>query len=182
MELVDIPEDVLKVFSLDEEVTDQWCLVMFISFEDPTGHKSVSTPVYIGLLANNQQIITEEDVLTHLKAEWEKPPRDSNIVITLCKSLLQTPKFDDLSVARKIIKVLTRVIDWETWPAEVAQDLPSPRPEEKIAGVQIIPLKLSLMFDLEHALTMGVQQSIKDLVADIQGLDSRLLVPKIGHA
>lgn len=182
MELVDIPAELLQVGSLSEEVEEKWCLVMFITFEDPKGRKSVSSPIYIGLLADNQLVLTDEDIHTHLKAEWAKPAAESNIVVTLSKSLLQTPKFADLDVARKVIKVLTRVLDWDHWPAEVARDLPSRRPDEKIAGVKVVPLQISLKFDLEHGLDIGMQTSIEDMVADIEGLDNRLLVSDFGQA
>lgn len=182
MDEIDVQEGLLQTTSLDEEVVDKWCLAMYISSKNEEGSTSVSSPIYIGLLAGNAMILTNEDVKTHLQAEWDKPASESNIIVTLCKSLLQTPKFADLKVARKIIKVLTRIIDWDTWPAEIAQDIPFAQSGEVISRVQIVPLKVSLLFDFEHALNIELQISMKDMIADIKGLDDRLLVSKFGHA
>ena len=182
MDQVESQEGLLKIASLEDRISDKWCLVMFISCEDEQGHKSVSLPIYIGLLAGDQMVQTEDDVKTHLKAEWEKPAAEANIVVTLCKSLLQTPKFDDLSVAKQLIKLLTRVIDWDTWPGEIASEISFGRVDDKITGVRIIPLQVSLQFDLEHSLDVELQASMKDMLADIEGLDDRLLIAKFGHA
>lgn len=103
-------------------------------------------------------------------------------MVTLCRSLLQTPKFANLEVARKIIKLLTRVIDWDTWPAEIASEISFGRKNDRMWGIRIIPLQISLHFDLEHALDIEMQMSLKDIIADIEGVDDRLLVSKIGRA
>ena len=182
MDQVESQEGLLKIASLEDKIADKWCLVMFISSEDEQGQESVSLPIYIGLLAGDHMVQTEDDVETHLRAEWEKPASEANIVVTLCRSLLQTPKFDDLGVVKQLIKLLTRVIDWDTWPSEIASEISFGRADDKITGVRIIPLQVSLQFDLEHSLEVELQSSVKEMLSDIEGLDDRLLVAKFGHA